>query len=148
MTCRVRSRGKRTVEAPQELQELLVSMTAVALADDLAGQHVHRGEQRRRAMPLVVVSHGATPARLHRQARLRALQGHVEREARCRNHGLAVDAPRQPVGQLARQVIDQAAVVHACGPHARPADGAQRLREGRLELDRMERALEVVRRSA
>ena len=52
---------------------------------------------------------------------------YVEREARCRNHGLAVDAPRQPVGQLARQVIDQAAVVHACGLHA----GAQRLREGR-----------------
>ena len=34
---------ERTVETPQELQEFLMSMTPVALADDLAGQHVQRG---------------------------------------------------------------------------------------------------------
>ena len=38
---------ERAVEAPQELQEFLMPMTAVALADDLAGQHVQSGEQRR-----------------------------------------------------------------------------------------------------
>ena len=43
---------ERTVETPQELQEFLMSMTPVALADDLAGQHVQRGEQRRRAVGL------------------------------------------------------------------------------------------------
>ena len=46
---------ERTVETPQELQEFLMSMTPVALADDLAGQHVQRGEQRRRAVALVVM---------------------------------------------------------------------------------------------
>lgn len=65
---------ERPVEVPQELQEFLVPMTAVALADDLAGQHVQRGEQRGRAVPLIVVGHGAAPSRFHRQARLGAVE--------------------------------------------------------------------------
>ena len=65
---------ERAVEAPQELQEFLMPMTAVALADDLAGQHVQRGEQRRCAVTLVVVGHRAAAAGLHRQARLRAVE--------------------------------------------------------------------------
>ena len=50
---------ERAVKAPQELQKLLMSMTPVAFADHLAGQHVERGEQRRRAVALVVVGPGA-----------------------------------------------------------------------------------------
>ena len=39
-----------------------------------AGGGVERGEDRRRAMPLVVMGHGAGPARLQRQARLGPVQ--------------------------------------------------------------------------
>ena len=49
-------------------------MTAVALADDLSGQHVQSGEQRRCAVTLVVVGHRAAAAGLHRQTRLRAVE--------------------------------------------------------------------------
>ena len=43
-------------------------------ADDLAVEHVERGEQRRRAVALVVVGHGAGAALLHRQAGLGAVE--------------------------------------------------------------------------
>ena len=46
---------ERAVETPQELEEFLVRMTPVAFADDRAGQHVQRREQRRRAVARVVV---------------------------------------------------------------------------------------------
>ena len=75
---------KRPVEAPQELQDVLVSMTAVALADDLAG-------------------HGAASARLHRQARLRPVQGlNLALLVHVKHHGLARRVQVQPdeVGQL------------------------------------------------
>ena len=94
---------ERTVEVPQELQEFLVPMTAVALAEDLAGQHVQRGEQRRRAMPLVVVGHGTAPAWLHRQARLRAVQGlNLALLVHTKHHGFVRRVQVQPddVGQL------------------------------------------------
>jgi hypothetical protein len=45
-----------------------------ALADHLAGEHVERGEQRGGAVALVVVSHRAGAALLHRQRRLGAVQ--------------------------------------------------------------------------
>jgi hypothetical protein len=38
-------------------------------------EHVHRGEQGRRAMALVVVGHGPGAALLHRQAGLSAIEG-------------------------------------------------------------------------
>ena len=50
---------------------------AVALhvaADDGAVEHVEGGEQRRRAVTLVVVGHGAGAALLHRQAWLSAVE--------------------------------------------------------------------------
>ena len=49
-------------------------MSPHALADDLAGGDVERGEQRRRAVALVVVRHRSGAALLHRQARLRAVE--------------------------------------------------------------------------
>ncbi len=49
--------------------------TPIAYADDRTGQHVQRGEQRGRAVALVVMGHRAVTARLHRQARLRTVQG-------------------------------------------------------------------------
>src|SRR3546814_19473999 len=45
------------------------------LRDDRAVQHVERCEERRRAVPFVVMGHGAGAALLHREAR----QGPVER---------------------------------------------------------------------
>ena len=50
-------------------------VSPVAFADDRAGQHVQRGEQRGRPVALVVMDHRAVTARLHRQARLRTVQG-------------------------------------------------------------------------
>ena len=58
----------------EEADELLVAVALHAVADHGALEHVQRGEQRGRAVPLVVVRHGAEPARLHRQARLGAVE--------------------------------------------------------------------------
>jgi hypothetical protein len=58
----------------QELQPLTVSVALLALADDLAIEHVERGEQRGRAIALVVVRHGGRTALLERQSRLRAIE--------------------------------------------------------------------------
>ena len=94
---------ERTVEAPQELQEFLMSMTPVALADDLAGQHIQRGEQRRRAVALVVVGHRTAAARLHRQARLRAVESlDLALLVHAQHHRLLRRVQVQPhdVGQL------------------------------------------------
>ena len=51
----VEARGERAVELAKKLQELLMPMPAVALADDLPGQHVQRGEQGRCPVALVVM---------------------------------------------------------------------------------------------
>ena len=45
-----------------------------AAADDRAVEHVEGGEQRGRAVALVVVGHGPGPPLLHRQARLGAVE--------------------------------------------------------------------------
>ena len=51
-----------------------MAMTLHALADGLAFQHVERRKQRRNAVTLVVVGHGAGASLLHRQPRLGAVQ--------------------------------------------------------------------------
>ncbi len=43
------------LDVPQERQELLMPVTRLALRQDVAGGDVECGEQRRGAMPLVVV---------------------------------------------------------------------------------------------
>src|SRR5215472_19051063 len=42
-------------------------MAAHALADNLAVEHIERGEQSGRAVALIVMGHGAATAALHRQ---------------------------------------------------------------------------------
>ena len=57
----------------QEADELFVAMALHTSADDLAVQQVESGEQRCRAVALVVVGHGAGAALLHLQAGLSAI---------------------------------------------------------------------------
>src|SRR5580704_13836340 len=57
------------VDLVEETDELLMPMAAHALADDLALQHVEGGEQRRRAVALVVMGHRSASAALHGQPR-------------------------------------------------------------------------------
>lgn len=63
------------INEPQELQPFLMSMPFHAGPDQLAAGHLHRREQRRRAMPPVVVRHRPATTLLERQARLGAIQG-------------------------------------------------------------------------
>ena len=58
----------------QEREPLLMPVPWLATADDRAVFDVHRREQRRRAVTLVVVRHRPATATLHRQARLGAVQ--------------------------------------------------------------------------
>jgi dihydroxyacetone kinase len=58
----------------KETDEFLVPVTGHALADDAALQHVERGEQRGRAVALIIVRHRPAAALLHRQSRLGAVE--------------------------------------------------------------------------
>ncbi len=55
------------VDAAKECQELLGPVPGHAVADDHARLHIKRGEQRGRAVALVVVGHGGGPAFLEWQ---------------------------------------------------------------------------------
>ena len=59
----------------EEANELLVTMALHTSANNLAFQHVESCEQRRCAVALVVMGHGAGSASLHRQARLGSVEG-------------------------------------------------------------------------
>ena len=59
----------------QKSNEFLMTMTLHVAADDRAVEDVESGEQRRGAVPLVIVCHGSEPALLQRQARLGAIKG-------------------------------------------------------------------------
>ncbi len=63
------------LDGVEEADELLMAMALHVAADDGAVEHVERGEQRRRAVALVVVGHRAGAALLHRQAGLGAVEG-------------------------------------------------------------------------
>src|SRR4029077_9198397 len=77
------------VDLVEETDEFLVSVASHTLADDATLQHVERGEQRRRAVPLVIVRHRPAAALLHWQSGL----GAVERL----DLGFLVDRQYQPV---------------------------------------------------
>ena len=62
------------IDLVEKADEFLMPVARHALADDPALQHVERGEQGRRAVPLVVVRHRPAAALLHRQARLGAVE--------------------------------------------------------------------------
>ena len=61
-------------ESTKEADELLMPAAGHALADDLAVERVERGEQGRRAVPLIIMGHRAAAATLHRQPRLGAVE--------------------------------------------------------------------------
>jgi hypothetical protein len=88
--------GKLVVESPQELQELLMTVAGVALANDPALHNMQRGEQRGDAVPLIVVGVGAAAAGLERQTGLCAVEG--------LDLALFIDAQRH--GVLGRSEID------------------------------------------
>jgi hypothetical protein len=58
--------GRLAVDQTQELQPLLVAVPRLAHRDHAAVQCVQGGEQRRRAVALVVVGDGTRAAGLHR----------------------------------------------------------------------------------
>ena len=62
------------VDGVEKADELLMPVSLHVPADDFAIEHVEGGKQRGRAVPLVVVGHGAEPALLHRQTRLAAVE--------------------------------------------------------------------------
>jgi len=63
------------VELLQKLEQLLMPMPSMTLADDLAGGDIKRREQRGRPMPNVIVRLLRRNARSHRQQRPRPIQG-------------------------------------------------------------------------
>src|ERR1700691_340654 len=62
------------VDLVEETDELLMPVAGHTLADDAALQHVERGEQRRRAVALVIMGHRPAATALHRQPRLGAVE--------------------------------------------------------------------------
>ena len=64
-----------TVDPLQETHELLGAMPWLAVADHQTALHIERCEQRRRAVPFVVVRHRGGAALLQGQPRLRAIKG-------------------------------------------------------------------------
>ena len=64
--------GKLLIEAVEELDELLMAMACIALADDLALCDVQSGEKRGGGVALVIMGHCPASALFERQARLGA----------------------------------------------------------------------------
>ena len=64
----------RPIDLREELAELRGAMAPGEAAEDLAGRHVEGGVQIRGPVSLVVVRQRPAPARLHGQARLRAVE--------------------------------------------------------------------------
>lgn len=62
------------LDQPQEADEFSGAVAEHALADYGVRLYVESSKQRRGAMPLVVVRHGGTPAKLDRKSRLGAVQ--------------------------------------------------------------------------
>ena len=58
----------------EKADELLMAVALHVLPDHGSVEHIQRGKQSGRPIPLVVVRHGAGPAILHRQAGLRAVE--------------------------------------------------------------------------
>ena len=108
------------LDGVEEADELLMAMALHASADDLAVEHVEGGEQRRRAVALVVVRHGAGSAALHGQAGLRA----VERL----DLALLVDGQHHRVGRRIDVEPDDVADLGREGWVVRELEGADAMR--------------------
>lgn len=72
---KIAAAGSRAINRLKELQELLMAMTRITGANHRPVQHVQGGEKARRSIPLVVVGHRPAAPLLHRQTRLRSIQG-------------------------------------------------------------------------
>src|SRR5271154_993482 len=59
----------------QKSNEFLMTMALHIAADDCAVENVESGEQRRGAVPFVIVCHGSEAALLQRETRLGAIEG-------------------------------------------------------------------------
>src|SRR6266446_770940 len=70
----VQTAGDLSIKLAQELQIFLMSMTRHTRTDHGAVQHVESGKESRRAVPLIVVRHGAATTLLNRQPWLRSFQ--------------------------------------------------------------------------
>ena len=68
------SNGNLLLDDIEEANELLMAMALHVAADHRAVEDVHRGEQRRRAVALIVVRHGSGAALLQRQSGLCAVK--------------------------------------------------------------------------
>ncbi len=109
----------------QEADEFLMPVTGHVAPEDLAGQHVQRGEERRGSVALVVVGHGPAAPLLQRQARLRAVKR--------LNLALLIDAQHHRMGGRADVKPDDIVQLLDEGRIARqlehpPAVGAQAVR--------------------
>src|SRR3974377_1559222 len=69
--------GNVCVDCLEKADELLMSVELHVATENGAVENVERGEQRGRAVALVVVRHGSGPARFHRQTGLGAGKGLV-----------------------------------------------------------------------
>src|SRR5271156_4165492 len=68
------SHGNLFLDDVEEANELLMAMALHVAADDGSVEHVHGCEQRRRAVPLVVVRHGSGATLLQGQSGLGAVE--------------------------------------------------------------------------
>ena len=66
--------GDLLLDDIEEANELLMAMALHVAADHRAVEDVHRGEQRRRAVALIVMRHGSGAALLQRQSGLCAVK--------------------------------------------------------------------------
>ena len=68
------SHGNLFLDDIEETDELLMPVALHVAADHRAVENVHRGEQRRRAVPLIAVGHGSGATLLQRQSGLGAVE--------------------------------------------------------------------------
>jgi len=124
--------GDLGLDEVEEAYELLVAVALHAAADDLAVEHVQRGEQGGGAMALVVVGHGGEPTLLDRQAGLGAIEGLDLALLVERQHdgmGRRIDIETDDVSELGGKlrVVGQLEAAEAVGCQAvRPPDALHR----------------------
>ncbi len=86
-----------TLKGVEEANKLLMPVTLHVLAEDFADQDVERGEERGRAIALVIMGHRGATAPLQRQPRLRAVEGlDLRLLVEAEDHGVSRRADVKP----------------------------------------------------
>ncbi len=93
------------LDPTQKADELLMPVPLHVLGNDCAVEHIERGKQRGRAVPLVIMGHGSGTALLHRQARLGAVK--------CLDLGLLVEGQHHRMSR--RRDIEAGDIVKLLG---------------------------------